>query len=454
MFDAGTSQNKTLTPFFEDERVRLFCGDSFDVLRSFESNSLDAVVTDPPYGWRFMGKAWDGQQIEDRARSSKTTVSRVSSDGVTRKSREKRAEAAGSYDFTLTGNKAFQVWTEEWATEAFRVLKPGGHMLVFCGPRTYHRMASGVEDAGFEIRDAANWLFGSGFPKSLDVSKAIDKMNGDERPVVGTQRTNIGIKGGNFKTGSKTGDVDLTSAASAASAAWDGWGTALKPACEYICIARKPLEKGLSVAQNVLKWGTGAINIDACRIPVTDDDYKRNCSGDRGHSDNRTRASEFAMTAGSANTKGRWPANVIHDGSGEVLEHFPNTASGDKESHHVRHYESTDHIYGKYSKDSIVSYGDEGSAARFFYCAKASQSERNRNIEQNHHPTVKPIALMSHLVRLVTPPNGIVLDPFNGSGSTGIAAIQEGFRYAGIDLDAEYLEITRKRLGELQLKMF
>lgn len=392
----------------------------------FDDETFDSCVTDPPYeltsarpGGRseatcgkvmggFMGLKWDGTGV------------------------------------------AFDPAT--WR-EAFRVLKPGAYLLAFGGTRTYHRMACAIEDAGFEIRDQLQWIYGSGFPKSLDVSKAIDKMNGDVRPVIGKQRTNVGMQGNNFKSGSRSGDVDITSAASAASAAWEGWGTALKPANEPICLARKPLEKGLTVAQNVLKWGTGALNIDACRIPVTDDEYSRNCPGDRGHDDNRTRSLAFGMTSGKSSDIGRFPANVIHDGSEEVLAGFPHTASGKKESHHARNYPTTEHIYGKYSTDSLVSYADEGSAARFFYCAKASQSERNRNT-QNHHPTVKPINLMAYLCRLVTPPKGLVLDPFNGSGSTGLAAVQEGFRYIGLELELEYIEISKRRLAGMQIGLF
>lgn len=407
--DSGTSQN----------RCQIIQGDCLEVLRTLDADSIDSCVTDPPYGWRFMGKAWDGADIEKRTAKRMTQAKQPKmKNGEPRLNpRQARSEMAGAYDFSVRGNTAFQLWTEEWAREVYRVLKPGAHMLVFCGPRTYHRMASGVEDAGFEIRDQLQWIFGSGFPKNH----------------------NLG----------------------------NGWGTALKPANEPICLARKPLEKGLTIAQNFLRYGTGAINIDECRVPTGD---VLTGSGSPPLQFGGTNHRPFHDTAVPIGTKqhqgGRWPANVIHDGSDEVLAHFPNTASGNKE---------------EYSADSTVSYGDEGSAARFFYCAKTSKADRNQGLDgmplrpslkmdptsamardgrrgsgvaANHHPTVKPTALMEYLVRLVTPTGGLVLDPFLGSGSTMKAALINNFRCVGIELDPEYIEIAEGRLSVLQTKMF
>jgi transcriptional regulator with XRE-family HTH domain len=369
-------------------------GDCLDVLRTIDTNTIDAIVTDPPYGLSFMGKRWD-------------------------------------YDVP-----SVEVWYE-----CLRVLKPGGHLLAFAGTRTQHRMAVRIEDAGFEIRDMIAWVYGSGFPKSLDVSKAIDKHGGAsvawfgpwfrkwrtehgitqkqvaalfpsktggltgcvanwelgfnlptpdqfnlirdtfglpfdsieaaEREVVAQQRgTVLAVAPGQDNDRSST-TLDITAPATPAAQQWAGWGTALKPALEPITVARKPLTG--TVAANVLEHGTGALNVDGCRV------------GD---------------------ASGRWPANLIHDGSEE-----PAALLGD--------------------------------AARFFYCAKASRSDRG---EGNNHPTVKPTDLMRYLCRLVTPPGGTVLDPFTGSGSTGKAAALEGFHFLGIEREAEYLDIARARI--------
>lgn len=407
--------------------LEILTGDSLIVLPTREANSFDSCVTDPPYeltsarpGGRseatrgkvmggFMGMKWDGSGI------------------------------------------AFNV--DLWI-EVYRVLKPGAYLLAFGGTRTYHRMVCAIEDAGFEIRDQIQWLYGSGFPKSLDVSKAIDKMHGAEReqlpnPLAGQQTAAVGTHTYSDFNGKRTiAPLAVTDDAKQ----WDGWGTALKPANEPICLARKPLEKGLTVAQNVLKWGTGAINIDGCRIETNGEDRSARYNGKAplGEGNNIKFGKREDVWDAPA---GRFPANVIHDGSDQVLEHFPHTSSGSKEEHHVRHYSSTDHIYGKYSKDSIVSHGDEGSASRFFYCAKADKSDRHSN-GNNNHPTVKPVELMQYLCRLVTPPNGLILDPFLGSGSTAKAALIERFRVVGIEMNSEYAAIADARCRELQVNLF
>ena len=401
-------------------------GDCIEVLRTMPNNSIDAVVTDPPYGLSFMGKKWD-------------------------------------YDVPSA-----DIWRE-----CLRVLKPGGHLLAFAGTRTQHRMAVRIEDAGFEIRDMIAWVYGSGFPKSLDVSKAIDKrrtedlqpaayvarwlvqqmeargiarrdicdhfkaeniaqqwttywtdgavkprvpkwgqwlelrrwldlpddMDGEvwrlngrkgkpgdnfaEREVVGVE-TRYNEASGIVSAGRDERTLierKITAPSTPEAQQWAGWGTALKPALEPITVARKPFTG--TVAANVLEHGTGAINVDGCRVgfPRPEEQAKREQTG-------------------------RWPANLIHDGSEEVLELM-------------------------------------GESARFFYCPKASKSDRG---DGNHHPTVKPTPLMRYLCRLVTPPNGIVLDPFTGSGSTGKAAILEGFQFIGIEREAQYIEIARARI--------
>jgi site-specific DNA-methyltransferase (adenine-specific) len=327
--------------------------------------SVDAVVTDPPYELGFMGKSWDATGVAYKV----------------------------------------EVWKE-----CLRVLKPGGHLLAFGGSRTYHRLACAVEDAGFEIRDQIMWVYGSGFPKSLNVGKATDSAH-----------------------------------------KWIGWGTALKPAHEPIVVARKPLEG--TVAENVLKHGTGAINIDGCRVSFVSDEDRHESTAKNQHEDFGTKPTntvygDYSMVQPSNyNPPGRWPANFIHDGSGEVLELFPN--------------------------DSTIS------AARFFYCAKASRGERDAGCDaldhlsagqctnrqdgsaglnspragagctsgaRNNHPTVKPIALMRYLVRLVTPPGGLVLDPFTGSGTTGVAALREGMAFVGCEQSEDYIKIATARL--------
>ncbi len=408
----------------------LFRGNNIFILKSLPDNCIDSIVTDPPYELGFMGKSWDNSGI------------------------------------------AYNV--ELWR-ECLRVLKPGGHLLAFGGSRTYHRLACAVEDAGFEVRDQIMWLYGSGFPKSLDVTKAIDKAAGAEREVVGTSDNGIaGGTGEHAGEGGKyrfRGEFDITAPATDAAKQWSGWGTALKPAHEPIVVARKPLVG--TVANNVLTYGTGALNIDGCRIGT-----------DGGTSDQPTgvgqRSNNVFGVYGACETTtvdglGRWPANFIHDGSDEVLAGFPTTKSGlMRAGQKTRGYDGPS--MGAWGPGVVRSdtYADEGSAARFFYCAKASRAERNAGLEgldavvrndgraedlasgnmphnrsnnpkQNHHPTVKPLALMRHLVRLVTPPGGVVLDPFLGSGTTAVAAVQEGFEWIGCELTPEYWPIIEAR---------
>jgi site-specific DNA-methyltransferase (adenine-specific) len=315
-------------------------------------------------------------------------------------------------------------------------MKPGAHLLAFAGTRTQHRMAVRIEDAGFEIRDMIAWVYGSGFPKSLDVSKAIDAAAGAEREVIGQRVTGIGTGKGSTRI-LGDGNRDITAPATDAAKKWNGWGTALKPSLEPITVARKPLDG--TVAENVLKHGTGAINVDACRVgtePSPTYPSRRN-------------AKIFNVGSGGQDVAppsgGRWPANLIHDGSDEVLAGFPDSKSTGGRT--VKRSGGGNVGSGKSSEvawsNEDPGYGDSGSAARFFYCAKVSRSERG---DVNHHPTVKPVDLMCYLVRLVGRAGGTVLDPFMGSGTTGIACIREGMKFIGIERDERYFEIARKRL--------
>lgn len=376
----------------------LIHGNNLEELPKLADNSIDAIITDPPYELGFMGKSWDSTGI--------------------------------AYNIEL--------WQQ-----CLRVLKPGGHLLAFSGSRTYHRMAVAIEDAGFDIRDQIMWVYGSGFPKSLNVSKAIDKQSGAQREVVGSRE----VWGRGAERFADIGEdipvngnasIPITAPATDAAKQWEGWGTALKPAHEPIVLARKPLDG--TVANNVIQHGTGALNINGCRIG------EREISQSRGAK--LTSAVYGKINVASLDDAypeglGRWPANLIHDGSDEVLQLFPD-ATGD-------------------------------SAARFFYCAKANKRDRNEGLDNfqpkreadriaddgvggnnprnrtntpklNHHPTVKPTELMRYLCRLITPPGGTILDPFTGSGSTGKAAILEGFNFIGIELDPDYITIAQARI--------
>ena len=371
--------------------IELLHGDCLERLRELPDCSVDACVTDPPYGLSFMGKTWD-------------------------------------YDVPPS-----EVWRE-----VLRVLKPGGHLLCFAGTRTQHRMAVRIEDAGFEIRDMIAWIYGTGFPKSLDVSKAIDKAAGAEREVVREKITGRALGGSNWRDGDAGGQetVAITAPATPAAQQWAGWGTALKPALEPITVARKPIAG--TVAENVLAHGTGGINVDGCRVGT-----ERLPSITAGQAQIGTFERGVMVTP---EREGRWPANLIHDGSADVVELFPLQA-GAAAPVHRRNGDKFRSSYGEFKgnidENGSSFYGDTGSAARFFYCAKASKADRE---DGNSHPTVKPTDLMRYLCRLVTPPGGVVLDPFMGSGSTGKAAVLEGFRFIGIEREAEYLEIARRRI--------
>jgi site-specific DNA-methyltransferase (adenine-specific) len=365
---------------------RLLMGDCLDVLRTMPDCSVDAVVTDPPYGLAFMGKRWD-------------------------------------YDVPSVA-----IWAE-----CLRVLKPGGHLLAFAGTRTQHRMAVRIEDAGFEIRDMIAWVYGSGFPKSLDVSKAIDKAAGEIRPrVAGGQEGVNAILGAR-----KCGEAISGEAISGEAQQWAGWGTALKPALEPITMARKPLAG--TVAANVLKHGTGALNVDGCRVGAKARPVMVRTKTVVSAT-TMSGQSMGATSSGEQTTAGRWPANLIHSGEGEVVGLFPQTTSG---ANPTRRGGMGYHGAEGQQQCHAPRGQDTGSAARFFYCPKADSSER----QGVTHPTVKPLDLMAYLCRLVTPPGGVVLDPFMGSGTTIKAALAEGFQGIGIELDPVYFTMAEHRIN-------
>ena len=493
-----------MTPYYEDDMVTLYFGDCRTIMRKLPAASVDAVVTDPPYELGFMGKGWDGSGV--------------------------------AYDIDL--------WRE-----VMRVLKPGGHLLAFGGTRTWHRLAAAIEDAGFEIRDSIAWMYGSGFPKSLDVSKAIDRRRDDTedihkvvrwlearrkesgvtrgqiehhfatqnigqalftvtpgsasrvatwdqwlelksllgfgddmdaevwrlngrkgkpgeawalREVVGQRTTGIGTGKGTVQV-MGDGTRDITAPATPAAQQWQGWGTALKPAFEPIVVARKPLIG--TVAENVLAHGTGALNIDGCRIgyqseadkdkALAGDAFKRKDTSDKGWSrpwmEDAERVERMNREAKERAQGGRWPANVILDESQAAeLDRQSGVSApkpekvgrrGGTNANPMSWDASNGDLEGRWPADP------GGGASRFFYTAKANSSERPR-VYGVAHPTVKPLDLMRYLVRLVTPPGGTVLEPFAGSGTTLEACVMEGFHVIGIELTDEYLPLIRQRLSK------
>jgi site-specific DNA-methyltransferase (adenine-specific) len=387
--------------------MTLLHGDNLALLATLPDNSIDAVVTDPPYG---LGDPPDAlAMLRDWLETGHHDV------------KSKRGFMGKAWD-------NFVPQPMQWR-EVYRVLKPGGHVLAFAGTRTQDLMSLGLRLAGFEIRDLVAWVYGSGFPKSHN-------LEGE----------------------------------------WEGYGTALKPALEPITLARKPLEG--TVAANMLKWHTGAINVDGCRVYRSADDRSGWSETGSKESENVAMSGKnYAREAKPDNEQGRWPANLIHDGSDEVVGLFPVTTSGGGDKHGRKKSTfcaSTDWEAFK----GTSSGGDSGSAARFFYCAKVSPSERNAglsdlpdkewkgdgaaipqrgerpfNPSKNNHPTVKPIALMRYLCRLITPPGGSVLDPWMGSGSTGVACKEEGFRFIGMEQDEGYYTIARARCGVPKLAL-
>lgn len=380
---------------FFDGRVVLHAGDCRDVLKGLADASIDAVVTDPPYALVSIGKRFGAEGA---------AASKVPEGGSGVYARASSGFMGKSWD---TGEAAFAA--EFWA-EVYRVLKPGGHVAAFSGTRTYHRLACAIEDAGFEIRDQLAWAYGSGFPKSHDVSKGIDKAASADRPRGDPQRrvnASSAIHASGF--GSPEWAPQTNEPQTAAAAAWQGWGTALKPAWEPICLARKALSG--TVATTVLQHGTGSLNIGGCRIGC---EPRHNPSAGNDSAAERYTVAPIGQQRELAvrEAVGRWPANIVHDGSDEVVGAFPDDDNG-------------------------------GSAARFFYSAKADALDRIGS----KHPTVKPVDLMQWLVRLITPPGGTVLDPFAGTGTTGEAAFREGFCAVLVEREAEYRADIARRMA-------
>jgi len=408
----------------------LHTGDSIEVLKTMEENSIDSVVTDPPYELGFMGKDWDKSGIAN----------------------------------------SVELWKE-----VYRVLKPGGHLLSFGGSRTYHRMACAIEDAGFEIRDQIQWIYGSGFPKNLDVSKAFDK----KANLLKNQGTGFSHVGDDGRKAELKQTLDYRSdygyiyePVSDSAKKWSGWGTAIKPAHEPLVLARKPF-KG-TVIENIEKYGVGAVNINESRIGADTVGW----GGARGGSEDPTQSKErnYRLNEGEPRpVQGRWPANVILDEEAAAqLDLQSGVSKSNPRTPSKQHHTGSVTSFERGSETSLHS--DSGGASRFFYTAKTSPTEREAGLKHmelrvgggmkgtedgslltgsgnernpmraNHHPTVKPITLMRYLVRLITPPDGLVLDPFCGSGSTGCAAVMEGFNFTGIDLDPEYIEISQARI--------
>ena len=387
---------------------------------------VDSIVTDPPYHLTSIVERF-GKEGSAPAKDK---------DGAFQ--RQSKGFMGKEWD---GGDIAFR--KETW--ELFmKVLKPGGHLLAFSGSRTYHRMAVAIEDAGFDIRDQIMWLYGSGFPKSLNLGKSVDKKLGNERIGTGQTKThsNKGMPQAEERTAIGAGAFgqEVEEEITVGTSEWEGWGTALKPAHEPIVLARKPLSEN-SIVANVLKHRTGGIHIDACRVEGEKQTRDSNPVMNGGKYAQNENADREEITP---DTKGRFPSNVMHDGSEEVLKVFPSTS---KSAGGGGVKITGKNVYGKYNGreyDKTIGYGDEGSVARYFYCPKTSKSEKGND---NTHPTVKPIKLMKYLCRLVTPKGGTVLDPFMGSGSTGIAAKDEGFEFIGIEREKEYFEIAERRVS-------
>jgi DNA modification methylase len=443
-----------MKPHYRDDAVTLYQGDCLDVLAELPDASVDSVVTDPPYGLEFMGKDWDkfGRDTSNGYREKPRITNRPGRDGTL----SAYTGASGNGVNHFQAGPPFQRWCELWATECLRVLKPGGHLLAFGGTRTWHRLACAVEDAGFEIRDSIAWLYGSGFPKSLDVSKAIDKAAGAEREVSRYERVGIASGSGNAVGGPKVvvplGDNAVTDDAKR----WQGWGTALKPAFEPIVVGRKPLSG--TVAANVLAHGVGALNIDGCRVEyesggtlATNPSLRESINGGNGGNIFPTEAERRVVTP---HTAGRWPSNVVIDPhtAEEIDRQAPDAGNGWK-----RNYGDDDYLGRQYDGGTFggggykggSTYCDAGGASRFFptfrYHPKAPTNERP-TANGVAHPTVKPLDLMRWLVRLVTPPGGLVLEPFAGSGTTAEACIHEHMRCIAIEREADYLPLIVNRL--------
>ena len=456
----------------------VICGNNIELLKSYPDNHFDAIVTDPPYG---LGKE---PNAEDMLREwLKSGYMEVKGGGFMGK----------EWD-------AFVPQPIFWK-EVFRVLKPGGYVLAFYGTRTYDWGVMAMRLAGFEVRDCVQWIYGSGFPKSHNIGKAVDKLQGNEREDLGRNpAARPSSDKGDYETNTKWKTPPRPNITKGKSE-WEGWGSALKPAVEPIVVCRKPLEKGLSIAENVLKWGVGGINIDGCRVGFKNEaDYlestKKNQHEDFGTkpmTNNNVYGDYSMIQPKNYQPEGRFPANIILEcicdevikgERGEIIEHNGSGGiwnEGTKEPVGRTYNDKGDTHTNPDCPCYIMDRQSGGNASRFFYQAKASKSERNRGLEgfevkqtkgggggigdyledvnaasgkfgsekapsSNFHPTVKPVKLMQYLVRLVTPPNGLVLDPFCGSGTTGIACRLEGFNFVGMEREEDYAKIAQARI--------
>lgn len=508
-------------------------GDCLEELKKLPENSVDAIITDPPYGLEFMGKEWDKFKTGERKSfvGGGGDVTDKTNDAYMRINKTANRPSA----LTFAQKHQMQKFFYNFGLEAIRVLKSGGFLLIMGGTRTYHRRVCGIEDAGFEIRDTIMWLYGSGFPKSLNIGKQIDKLNGKRQEefialgkYIKSQREKLKIPTKEIsklfpsKTGGLTGCLwnwenglnvptkeqwiilkerlqldnkfdyiiereeaerevignkifgdgkeypqtgkrkcfkslhsenysKLTEPATPEAKQWDGWGTALKPACEPIVVARKPLSEK-NVALNVLKHGTGGINIEDCRIETVENlSGGAYCGGQRSEGDWKEKSGfkNDKLTGKFKQPQGRFPANVILDEeAGKILDEQSGTLKSGKDCKRKKPHQTNAMAGLLNTMDrEEISYGDKGGASRFFYCAKASKSEKNFGCdESNKHPTVKPIKLMEYLIKLVTKEGATVLDPFMGSGTTLIACAKLGRKGIGIEKELEYIEIAKVRI--------
>jgi site-specific DNA-methyltransferase (adenine-specific) len=445
------------------DRYDLRLGDSRDVLKTLADNSIDSCVCDPPYALDSIVKRFGGENAAPAKEGTDGAFSRIS-----------KGFMSATWD---TGETAFS--PAFWA-EVYRVLKPGGYLVAFGGTRTYHRLACAIEDGGFMIEDMVSWVYGSGFPKSHKPSIYLERILCERRV---SEDGSVHW----FYADGEPQRVEPPFRHPQANAWW-GYGTALKPALEPICLAQKPLIG--TIADNVMAWQTGVMNIDAARIEVEDDTYAKNMSGDRGHAGTRdtedTGSTDIRTGGGSAHEGGRWPANVVHDNSPEVIAAFPQARAGYPVTG-LEPSDVTNQVFGDYGqRPAFAGFQDNGSAARFFYGSKASKADREEGCDalddavlarssqaqaqrgvivdadsnafnsarsrKNNHPTVKPTDLMQWLCRLVTPAGGVILDPFMGSGSTGKAAMLEGFRFIGIEREASFFAIAQTRVTHGAMK--
>ncbi len=464
---------------------KVICGDCLDVMRAMPDNSIDTIITDPPYGIGFMGKEWDTFRPDIVDAGVKRSSRKVKVSNPESRAKGSAGFEAGRYDRSLQANKKFQAWFTGWGAEALRVLKPGGTLLIFGGTRTYHRLACGIEDAGFTLKDCIMWLYGSGFPKATDISKQLDKKAGTyvKGEISPNSRNSGASPSGCYDEGVQ--HKTLPNPQSEESKLWNGWKShGLKPAYEPILVAMKPNDG--TYAANALKHGVSGLNIDGGRIPLQKHGEDKRLGGKGDWSSDKMAKNVYeggyAGKRVGSSTQGRFPANIILDEeAAAMLDEQSGVKGGGKTYDYTGEKEYQVKGFVPDNKpNSPSNRGDSGGASRFFYCAKASKAERNAGCEgleekargpigkgldntlkgptnslrkdkptvsANNHPTVKPLALMEYLCKLTkTPTGGIVLDPFTGSGTTGIACVKTGRQFVGVEKDKDYCEIACKRI--------